>query len=200
MQVSARGELTSLCKVMAKDGVSIVARDVQLDKIIGVAFNKIQIKGNPDEPSEYFMFRKQNTNSDHGKMLLKIMMEIDQSIDCYEYFETDCIFDLSFLCTIPGYARKSVGKMLTFYSVELARELKNGKSLNLLPEHLRSSNPVPGAITAVFSSNYSQKIGFDLGFETLSKWSFADFEFKGKQLSERITGGHETMILVGLRL
>ncbi|KAG4067513.1 hypothetical protein HA402_005285 [Bradysia odoriphaga] len=78
----ARGELTSLCKFMAKDGMSLVARDVQLDKIIGVAFNKIQIKGDPDEPSEYFMFRKQNknTNSDNGKVLLKVMTEIDQAL------------------------------------------------------------------------------------------------------------------------
>lgn len=127
-----------------------------------------------------------------------MMMEVDQSIDCYKYFNTDCIFDLSFLCTIPGYERKSVGKMLTVYSLELARELKNSKSWPLLPEYLR--NQSPGAITAVFSSNFSQKIGFDLGFETLSKSFFADYHFNGKPLSDRITGGHETMILAGLKL
>lgn len=194
-----RAELTSLCKVMARDGVSLMARDVELDKIIGVAFNKIQIKGKPsDEPSEYFMFRRRNTNSDHGKMLLKMMMDMDQSVDCYKYFDTDCIFDLSFLCTIPGYERRSVGRMLTTFSVELARELKNGQSLSLLTEHLRGH--LPGAITAVFSSNFSQKIGFKLGFEALSQSFFADYHFNGKPLSERITGGHETMILAGLKL
>lgn len=146
------------------------------------------------------MFRQQNTNSDNGKMLLKMMMEVDQSVDCYKYFDTDCIFDLSFLCTIPGYERKSVGKMLTFYAVELARDLKNGKNLTLLPENLRSSGHLPGAITAVFSSNYSQKIGFHLGFETLSKSFFSNYIFNGKPLTERITGGHETMILAGLKL
>lgn len=41
--VEVRQELTSLCKVMAQDGVSLMARDVQLDKIIGIAFNKIQV-------------------------------------------------------------------------------------------------------------------------------------------------------------
>lgn len=45
--VEVRQELTSLCKVMAQDGVSLMARDVQLDKIIGIAFNKIQV-GVPD--------------------------------------------------------------------------------------------------------------------------------------------------------
>lgn len=33
----AKAELTSLCQVMAEDGVSIMARDVKLDKIVGVA-------------------------------------------------------------------------------------------------------------------------------------------------------------------
>lgn len=39
----ARAELTSLCKVMAKDGVSLMARDVKLDKIVGITFSKIQV-------------------------------------------------------------------------------------------------------------------------------------------------------------
>lgn len=39
----ARDELASLCKVMAEDGVSLMARDVEHNKIIGVTFSKIQV-------------------------------------------------------------------------------------------------------------------------------------------------------------
>lgn len=217
----ARAELTSLCKVMAEDGVSLMARDVKLDKIVGVAFSKIQVcyhlydelsseselkfsffqkvKSNSGEESDYFVNRTRNTQSDSGKALLQIMKEVDRAFDCYKYFETDCIFDLSFLSTlIPGYEKKSIGKMLSLYSMQLATELAEGKGLELLPENLR--NYRPGAITAVFSSNYSKKIGQDLGFETLHEAFFTEFSYKGKTLAERITGGHQSMTVAGKKL
>lgn len=127
------------------------------------------------------------------------MIRIDEAFDCFKYFETDCVFDLSFLGTlIPGYEKKSIGKMLTFHSMELARELSEGKSLELLPMSLRNCRP--GAITAVFSSNYSQKIGSDLGFEALHEIFYTDIEYKGKCIAERITGGHSSLLLVGKKL
>lgn len=82
--------------------------------------------------------------------------------------------------------------------MEVAKELAEGKSLELLPENLR--NYRPGAITAVFSSNYSQKIGQDLGFETLHEAFFSDFVYKGKTLAERITDGHLSMTVAGKKL
>lgn len=126
-------------------------------------------------------------------------MEIDRAFDCYEYFGTDCIFDLSFLSTlIPGYEKKSIGRMLTKYSMELAKELSEGKGLELLPTSLQKYRPA--AITAVFSSNYSQKIGRDLGFETLHEVFYKDLRYKGKSLAERISGGHSGMVLAGKKL
>jgi len=193
----ARAELASLCQVMAEDGVSLMARDVKLDKIIGVAFNKIQVKRNPNEESAYFAHRTKNTRSENGKALLEMMMELDQAFDCYNYFETDCIFDLSFLSTlIPGYEKKSIGKMLVLYSMQLSEELANGESMELLPTSLRHCRP--GAITAAFSSDYSQKIGRDLGFETLHEVFFTDLKYNGKSVADRITaGGHSSMCVAG---
>lgn len=127
------------------------------------------------------------------------MKEVDQAFDCYRYFQTDCIFDLSFLSTLmPGYERKSIGKMLTFYSIELAKELREGKRLDILPTSLQNCRP--GAITAAFSSNYSQKIGLDLGFETLHEVFFDNLKYKGKSMAERISGGHLSMIVAGKKL
>lgn len=159
----------------------------------------LKVKSSSNEESEYFANRTKNTQSENGKALLRIMKEIDHAFDCFKYFETDCIFDLSFLSTlIPGYEKKSIGKMLTFHSMEFAKELSEGKSLELLPMSLRTCRP--GAITAVFSSNYSQKIGHDLGFEGLHEVFYTDVEYKGKAIAERITGGHSSMLLVGKRL
>lgn len=82
--------------------------------------------------------------------------------------------------------------------MELAKELGEGRSLELLPTNLR--NYRPGAITAVFSSNYSIKIGHNLGFETLHEAFYTDFSYKGKSLAERITGGHLGLVVAGKKL
>lgn len=39
----ARDELTSLCKEVVKDGVSLLAREVATNRIVGVSFNKLQV-------------------------------------------------------------------------------------------------------------------------------------------------------------
>ena len=41
--LQGRNELAELCRVTAQDGVTVVARHVPTDKIVGVAFNKIQV-------------------------------------------------------------------------------------------------------------------------------------------------------------
>lgn len=39
----ARDELTKLCLEVAKEGVSVIAREVATNRIVGVMFNKIQV-------------------------------------------------------------------------------------------------------------------------------------------------------------
>lgn len=39
----ARQELTLLCKETAKDGISLLAREVATNRIVGVLFNKLQV-------------------------------------------------------------------------------------------------------------------------------------------------------------
>lgn len=39
----ARAELTHLCREVAKDGVSLLAREVATNRIVGVSFNKLQV-------------------------------------------------------------------------------------------------------------------------------------------------------------
>lgn len=39
----ARNELTLLCKETAKDGVSLLAKETKTGRVVGVAYNKIQV-------------------------------------------------------------------------------------------------------------------------------------------------------------
>lgn len=41
--IQGRKELAELCRVVAKDGVSVVAKHVPTDRIVCVAFNKVQV-------------------------------------------------------------------------------------------------------------------------------------------------------------
>lgn len=39
----ARAELTHLCREVVKDGVTLLAREVKTNRIVGVSFNKLQV-------------------------------------------------------------------------------------------------------------------------------------------------------------
>lgn len=41
--IQARKDLSELCRIVAKDGVSLVAKHIPTDRIVSVAFNKIQV-------------------------------------------------------------------------------------------------------------------------------------------------------------
>lgn len=40
---AAKNELEELCLRAAEDGLSIIALDTSIDKVVGVAFNKLQV-------------------------------------------------------------------------------------------------------------------------------------------------------------
>lgn len=41
--IQGRKELAELCRVVAKDGVTVVAKHIPTNKIVSVAFNKVQV-------------------------------------------------------------------------------------------------------------------------------------------------------------
>lgn len=115
---------------------------------------------------------------------MNFMIHADETVNLFDIHNTDCLFEIMFLGILPDVYGKSLGKVLCEYSIELARELKNGKSLEILPESLRDKRPA--AATAIFTSNYSQAIGAALNFQIHNKISYDDYEFNGKKFSERI--------------
>lgn len=41
--IQARKDLSELCRIVAEDGVSLVAKHIPTNKIVSVAFNKVQV-------------------------------------------------------------------------------------------------------------------------------------------------------------
>lgn len=56
--IQARKDLSELCRIVAKDGVSLVAKHVPSNKIISVAFNKVQVSSEMSKLSYLIFFSR----------------------------------------------------------------------------------------------------------------------------------------------
>lgn len=112
------------------------------------------------------------------------MIDVDAKFDLFAHYETDCFFELMFLSTLPEFEKRSIGRTLCEYSVQLANEIRQGKSLETVPGHLRECRPK--IATANFSSRHSQRIGELLGFETHLEEMYTNISFNGMTYAERI--------------
>lgn len=200
----ASKELEELCLDAAKDGISVVAIDVANGEVIGVAFNKMQVLQNSTEKSAFEIF-SDNCKHESSKGLIDFMVNIDSRINLFKHYNTDCIFEIMFLATLPSKQKRRVGEVLVSSSIELAKELKKGKSVKTPvtvngDNTIQNKEAVPSLISAIMTSNYSQKIMEKCGFESLVRVSYDEFTFKGKTFSERIGNEHTSCVLAAKRL
>ena len=230
----ASKELEELCLKTAKDGVSVVAVDVDSGEVIGVAFNKIQVNRNEQKIQYnqqyqtytvfdiiyiYFFFQLLNSSSEKSafeifsenckykssKALVDFMINMDARINLFKHYNTDCIFEIMFLATLPNCQKRRIGELLVSTSIEVAKELKKGNIVKT-PVTINDDNNIqnlealPNLVSALMTSNYSQKIAAKCGFENLASVSFEEFQFKGKTFSERIENEHRNCVLVAKRL
>lgn len=129
------------------------------------------------------------------------MIEVDSKINLFTQFNTDCYFEIMFMATLPEYERRSIGKSLCQYSIELANELRTGTghSIDFLPQKIQDKRPK--IITANMSSDYSQKIAKSLGFITLAEFLYTNRIFRGKTYATRINNPlHQSTTLVAKKL
>ncbi|KAM7362954.1 uncharacterized protein ACRADG_000048 isoform 1-T2 [Cochliomyia hominivorax] len=187
--VQARKELRELSRVTALDGVSLIAIDKSTGKPIAVAFNKIQFIPPAGEEVFFMKFCHENVHSPNAQSLVSFMASVDEKFDVFEKFNLDCTCELMFLATLPQWERKGIAKALTRYTVELTRELKRGEGLEDVNPLLRSKRP--GAVTAIFTSIYSQKVGKDEGFQVVNTVPYTVFNFEGKTYDQRIGPLHK---------
>ncbi|XP_043796787.1 uncharacterized protein LOC122717104 [Apis laboriosa] len=200
----ASKELEELCFDAAKDGVSVVAVDTNNRKVIGVAFNKIQLLKNSSEKSTFEIFRD-NCKCKSSKALIDFMINIDSRIDLFKHYNTDCIFEIMFLATLPSNQKCRIGELLVTSSIKIVEELKKGNPVKT-PVTINDSNiienleKIPNVISAIMTSNYSQKIATKCGFEHLFSISYDEFHFNNKVFSENIGDEHRNCILVAKKL
>ncbi|XP_017144675.1 uncharacterized protein LOC108157229 [Drosophila miranda] len=186
----ARQELRELCNITAKDGVSLLVKEVATERIVAVSFNKIQYPPAPGEDHFFLKFRNEVAQSPQARRLMDFMIEVDERIDVCAMYNMDCFCELMFLATLPSHERMGLGRALASYTIELTKELAEGKGLEDIDEQLRSKRPE--AVTALWSGSFSQKVGRASNFKVLNSVSYEDFEFEGKRFSERISPLHKT--------
>ncbi|KAL2726713.1 uncharacterized protein V1478_006991 [Vespula squamosa] len=200
----AADELIELCLNAAKDGVSVVAIDVKTGEVVGALFNKIQVAGNPTDKSSFELF-SENCKYKSSKALVDFMIDVDGRINLFKHYNVKYILELMFLGTLPNYGKRRIGELLISSSLEMARELKRGKSVKI-PVTINDNNyienydVIPTLSSTIATSNYSQKICRKLGFEILLEGSFDQYEFNNKKFSDKIDKEHKTFVVFAKRI
>ncbi|XP_063695620.1 uncharacterized protein LOC134827024 [Culicoides brevitarsis] len=182
----AKEDLSLLCLYTAKDGISLLARDKNTGEIVGILFNKIQFPS--DEPSYFEHFRDNVCVSKSSKALMSYMIEMDSKVDVFEKYGIDCLVELMFIGVIPQYEKRGIATKLAEVAIDIAKGLKNGKYLDLLPENLK--NKRPQLVAALWTSKFSQKVGQNLDFTVLHEEPYTNFVFDGKTFASRIGEMH----------
>lgn len=190
----AKKDLSLLCLHTAKDGISLLARDKNTQEIVGFLFNKVQfLPENHTEQSYFENFRDNICKSESSKALMNYMIEMDAKIDIFEKFNINCLIELMFIGVIPQYEKRGIATKIAEIAVLIAKGLKEGKFIELLPDHLKSKRPQ--LVAALWTSRFSQKVGANLDFVTLYEESYENFTFKGKTFASRIGPTHPTSTL-----
>ncbi|XP_076684579.1 uncharacterized protein LOC143377315 isoform X2 [Andrena cerasifolii] len=203
-EAGASSELEELCLDAAKDGVSVVAIDVESGEVVGAAFNKIQVLKSPAQKGAFEVF-SENCKYKSSKALVDFMVNVDSRINLFKHYNTDCVFEVMFLATLPDNQKRRIGELLVTSSIELAKELKRGKAVKTPvamngDDVIQNLAAVPNLVSAIMTSNYSQKIAAKCGFENLIRVNYEEFYFGGKPFSERIGKEHPNCLLVAKRL
>lgn len=110
-------------------------------------------------------------------------------VDACAVYNLDCVNELMFLATLPEYGRLGLGRILVELTIQLTRELGQGHEFEDVAEELRGKRPK--AVTALWTSSYTQKIGGAVGFKVLNTVPFSRFVYNGKRFDERIDPIHE---------
>jgi len=175
--LAAQKDLEMLCEdVLERSNVSLLAKDIDADVVVGVALNVIQVKPTSTDTSSYFeTFRDNHCKTENAKSLLNYMIAADSKVDLFERFNVNVLFEMTFLAVLKEYGGKGIGYNLTKYSLELAQAIKDN-SKSLLRPHLAS---------VLWTGTYSQKIGNKLGFKVIYEEPFANYSFNGKTFAER---------------
>lgn len=147
----------------------------------------------------------ENCKYESSKALVDFMINVDSRINLFKHYNTDCIFEVMFLATLSSKQKCRIGELLVSSSIEIAKELKRGKAVKTPVivnnnKTIQNLDAIPNLVSAIMTSNYSQKIAIKCGFESLVRISYKEFSFGGKSFSVRIGDEHLNCVLVAKRL
>ncbi|XP_011179093.2 uncharacterized protein LOC105210064 [Zeugodacus cucurbitae] len=185
----ARGELRELCRIAADDGVSLVAKHVESGKIVGVSFNKIQPLPPAGEELFFINFRNEQAKSPQAKRLMDFMIDINSARDVYKLYNIDTVLELMFLSTLQDWGKRGIATELVRYTVELTRELSQGIGIDEVHPALRALRPK--AVTAIYTSKFSQKAGRTTGFTVINTVPYTKMSYNGKTFDQRVNPIHQ---------
>ncbi|XP_044017760.1 uncharacterized protein LOC122858719 isoform X1 [Aphidius gifuensis] len=197
-------ELNKLAIDAARDGVSVVAIDISSGQVVGVAFNKIQVQSKPNEKSAFEIF-SENCKYKSSKALVDFMSEVDSKIDLFKHYNANCLLEIMFLGVLRSHRRRRIAELLVSASIEIGKQLKNGQSVKTPvvinnDSSISNFNSIPNIVSAIMTSNYSQKIAEKLGFDSLVEVKYIDYIYHDKTYQERIGDTHHTSRLFAKRL
>lgn len=130
---------------------------------------------------------------------MQFMIDVDSKCNLFEKYNTKCLFELMFLGVLQEFGRKGIGYNLCRYSMQLANELRTGRSLGMLRNE-RDKKKRPQAVSVIFASNYSQRIGQLLKMDQLVTVRYEDIVHDGKTYAQRIGPVHQSSILMAKKL
>lgn len=147
---------------------------------------KFQVKTQSGE-EPYFEKFAASCKEPSAKALVMFMKEADECCDLFGYCNADCVLELMFLATLKEHRGKGIAKALSEASIKFGSLLLAGKDLKQsLTGTKLPLEPIPKAVTALFTSLITQNIGKKLGFIKVKELYYKDMEFDGKTFAERI--------------
>ncbi|KAF2897681.1 hypothetical protein ILUMI_08498 [Ignelater luminosus] len=157
-------ELDELVLDILEDGVSVIAVEEKTGKVAGSLLNKIITK--EDSPDGYF--KKFNFKHPLAKKYDEINVAIDNSLNGFELFKSNCYFESVYVTALPEFRNKEVALKLLQSSLKVAQCLKDGEDVrisvnsNELPPLIKPTG-VLGIATTIASEKIMIKEEFVTG-------------------------------------
>lgn len=153
----ARTEMAQITLQLLDDGLTIIALDEPSDTILGFHMHKFVVKPKPNEPTFYETVLK-TVKSPLIKNGFEFSVHATGDADIFKYFNCEAYIDAILMAIPKEHANKSIGLQIAQADYrEIIESFRHGREIETL-------NPVykgikPGAYCAIYTSDFSVKIG-----------------------------------------
>ncbi|XP_008547452.1 uncharacterized protein LOC103571178 [Microplitis demolitor] len=194
----ASEEVEQLILEIVKDGISIVAKDVITNEVVGTIFNKLFKPQTGNEISEIEIFRD-NFKHKASKCFIDVYVDVESRVDLFKLYNANCTMEMTFLAVNRDYRRRGIAGLLVSSSLELGRQLYKGMPVktpvNIDGKSITNADDIPSIASVTMTAKYSQKLLDKFAFDKVIEVSFNEVMFEGRSLSEKIGNTNQTAII-----